>query len=450
VLGEFADGGFARTTVTLNVEPPSRKPEALVVAEGGVPDVNAGMVHIVFGANQRNGIYVEAFYNNIEDPIHIDPAFATFDIRTPNNEPVIRLDPFLGVIRPLKPGYALVETNYGGLKNLTCVVVTSRPDLGGNPPRCKDLLSPGEEVAEILSPGRPRPKQVPSPTPIHPCDPAKPENCIIGGIGVGPRIGILVGTPKTSHGSSSAPSPSVVNSPLMQNRVDVIAPNRSLTLGEETEIALKIYTQGLTKLISSQATYDAADAGHRLVEVSRTQLDVLRHPDGSAYIKVVPERVGKVELALSGTFPDGAIFNTKIVLHVGRLPARKLQMLVVDHTENGRSIAGGTTLAYLHSSGGGADRPVLHVHASYAGLPQLLEVAQGLATFKLKTETADPVIRLDAKTGVITPVKVGVALVETSLSGVTTLTCVVVAQDQNTTTGPRPCRHLTATGYGPN
>jgi hypothetical protein len=52
-------------------------------------------------------------------------------------------------IKPLQPGEALVETRFGGLINLTCVVVKEEDDIyhPGPPHTCKSLLLPGEILA---------------------------------------------------------------------------------------------------------------------------------------------------------------------------------------------------------------------------------------------------------------------------------------------------------------
>jgi hypothetical protein len=89
---------------------------------------------------------VGAFYGNEKEQIQIDPAFASFQVRTANNAPIIALDKSTGSIKPLQLGEALVETSFGGWTNLTCVVVKNDFDPNErNSPNCKSLFHPGEK-----------------------------------------------------------------------------------------------------------------------------------------------------------------------------------------------------------------------------------------------------------------------------------------------------------------
>jgi len=149
MTARFADGGFTKSNIVLNVQPSGEIPEKLVVGEWGSPSSQARYVTVFLAAKKPGGgLTVNAFYKNVTEEVEIEPSFASFKVRTANNSsPVISIDKATGLIRPVREGEALVETTFGGWTNLTCVVVQDHFD---SPSRhlfdCRSQLRPGEQI----------------------------------------------------------------------------------------------------------------------------------------------------------------------------------------------------------------------------------------------------------------------------------------------------------------
>ncbi|HEY1213361.1 MAG TPA: hypothetical protein VGE93_06980 [Bryobacteraceae bacterium] len=149
VIARFADGGFTKSEVVLNVQPSTEIPEKLVVGEWGTPMDQARWVSAFLDPKApTSGLTVSALYKNVTEEVKIGPSFASFEVRTANNSsPAISIDNTTGLIKPLRGGDALVETSFGGWTNLTCVVVEDHYDLSHlSHQNCRSLLRPGEQV----------------------------------------------------------------------------------------------------------------------------------------------------------------------------------------------------------------------------------------------------------------------------------------------------------------
>jgi hypothetical protein len=91
---------------------------------------------------------VHARYQGVKDIIAIGLTFVTFKVRTVQNAPIINLDESTGLLTPIHVGHALVETKFGGLTNLSCVVVESKFDKNRyDRSQCEELLLPGERLS---------------------------------------------------------------------------------------------------------------------------------------------------------------------------------------------------------------------------------------------------------------------------------------------------------------
>ena len=155
LLGKFGDGGISRTRVVLDVDTPKRKPERLIVAQTGDPKVNADKVTVYLNGMKGDGkltntfLVVKAQYGDVKEPMQIDPTFVKFTVRNIDDTQIIHLNESTGFITPIKLGHALIETRFGGLKNLTCVVVENKLDMDRyDHSRCEELLQPGEKAGQ--------------------------------------------------------------------------------------------------------------------------------------------------------------------------------------------------------------------------------------------------------------------------------------------------------------
>jgi hypothetical protein len=202
------------------------------------------------------------------------------------------------------------------------------------------------------------------------------------------------------------------------DRVEVVVPPHSLTLAEENEIPLRIHVEGLTSLSSYQTQYHVENARLRdEVDGSGTNLTILHHADGSAYVNVVPLRLGKVEFSFRGIFPDRVSSKAVVTFDV-EPPTRRPRALAVD---------GGAPFPYSYLNR--TSKISLDVDARYDNIKAWIRINPTFAKFKVRQ--ADDVINLDESTAVVTPLHVGHALVETSFGGLTKLTCVVVRENED-------------------
>ncbi|WP_263416048.1 hypothetical protein [Terriglobus albidus] len=141
IVARFPDGGVTNSEIMLNVEPPNRSPEKLTVGD-------SPWVRTFLGPKEPvRFLPISAIYKNVKEEVTINPAFASFHVRSENNaSPAIAIDPARGMIKPLGAGEALVETSFGGWTNLTCVIVKENRESSFRNEGCKLMLRPGETV----------------------------------------------------------------------------------------------------------------------------------------------------------------------------------------------------------------------------------------------------------------------------------------------------------------
>ncbi len=101
------------------------------------------------------------------------------------------------------------------------------------------------------------------------------------------------------------------------DRLEILSPERPLKLAEENEISLRIHGTGLTTLGTVQTQFSRENPEMPdFVYGSQQSAQILRHPDGSQYINIVPMRLGKLQLTLDGLFPDGGAVLKNIMVDV--------------------------------------------------------------------------------------------------------------------------------------
>ncbi len=144
----FPDGGYATGETDLNVGLPDRSPQKIIVGELGIPGSEIPIVFAYLDPQRgRNALTVSAVFENTTGQIQIDPAYASFRVRTANDVSIVRIIKSTGYIEPLQAGEGLVETRFGGWKNLTCILVEKTLNLNEGPTSdCKSLLLPGEKL----------------------------------------------------------------------------------------------------------------------------------------------------------------------------------------------------------------------------------------------------------------------------------------------------------------
>jgi hypothetical protein len=170
-------------------------------------------------------------------------------------------------------------------------------------------------------------------------------------------------------------------------------------------------------------------------------LPVFHHADGGAYVKVTPRALGQVVLKIVAEFPDGGETHTEAVITVGP-PDRSPEKFIVGNLGPTKSIP--VMDMYLKP------QPSLRVpgiQAVYGTEGERIEINPAFVSFKIRTANDASIIELDETTGLITPLKRGEALLETSFQGWSNLTCILVDDEFNANRGPKSnCRSLLLPG----
>lgn len=145
----FPDGGVVHNFLLLDVIPRQKQPEKLLVGDMWLPQRNTPKFFLSMTPEaSQDVVNIYAKYDDLTNLIRVAPSFAAFRIITDSGPHPIQLDKQTGVITALHPGQALLETSFGGRKNLTCVVVepTYNPNAPNPGMNCQQLVPPGGKL----------------------------------------------------------------------------------------------------------------------------------------------------------------------------------------------------------------------------------------------------------------------------------------------------------------
>jgi hypothetical protein len=143
----FADGGFERKTIDLQVGQSSRKPESLEIAPGGGDNRwNYPVISLdLSDAHRTRYIDPSAVYKNVAPPVRLQPSEVSFKIIAPPGGGAAEIDPSTGLVTAQYLGQVLLETTFAGVSTLTCIDVMKNVG-GGRRSSCEDLLPPGRSL----------------------------------------------------------------------------------------------------------------------------------------------------------------------------------------------------------------------------------------------------------------------------------------------------------------
>ena len=205
-------------------------------------------------------------------------------------------------------------------------------------------------------------------------------------------------------------------------RVDVIEPRKPFLLAEENELELKIHVPGLSSVsIRQKRAFTAEGIDEDENEIIRSgimDLPVLYHPDGSAYIKVIPVRLGKLKVDMDGKFKDGGVFGKSVILDVQE-PERSPQKLML---EDGDTWSRNFKVIPLDKRG---HNDWLKVYALYDSVEKPIRIDPQAVTFHILSKDKKPPFEI-SHAGIFTPHRLGNALVEVTYGGLSTMMCVIV------------------------
>jgi hypothetical protein len=225
---------------------------------------------------------------------------------------------------------------------------------------------------------------------------------------------------------------------LRNDRVEILTPHSPLLLAEPADIPLLIHFPGLNLVATSQ---QQRMWGTLLVHGSEQQLPVQYGPRGEAHVRITPLRLGKVELELAGVFPDGGTMLKRTTLNVEPAARRPRSLTIGDSTsplhDNPRILMS-------------LQRPLnsLNISVTYDNIPVRIQIDPSFAKFRMIPDGENAPVQLDRKTGSLTALHPGEALIETSFAGRRTLTCVDVEEIARTGSSysQKQCQRLLAPG----
>ena len=241
-------------------------------------------------------------------------------------------------------------------------------------------------------------------------------------------------SPIAAFESNSAAQGSIRN-----DLVDVEVPSDKLRLAEDSDIRLQLRARGLTSVRISQSQHGVNTLLYFDVPESYSTAPLIYQADGSAVIHVIPLRLGEVWFVIRGSFPNGDFFVKRVKVEV-EPPARA--PLEVFAAEAAGQNSTHRILLYLQNQPG---QKFLRVHAIYDGVKEPIPIDARAVMYKVRTNDDPTPVELDQATGLLKPIHVGHAIVESTFAGQETLTCVVVDQrfDQMTAVGERSnCEEL--------
>lgn len=370
----FVDGGLDFAEVNVDVLPPIKPPVGLEMESNIYLDLSE--------SRRKKVLWVQARYDVAGKPVYltVSPKEAHYKVTNQPGDPAIRFDPDTRTIEALRAGHAIIETTYGGLSRATCVSVANG---GRNSGECLDLA-----------------------------------------------LGLSGGLPSQRVGATSPASGSF----RADDRVEFVLPGHPFYLAEDNEVGLTLHGPAVAKIESDQRRCgtDGQSCSGQLYSPYKV-LTLRKHPDGKASVDLFPVGLGALEFTLTVTFEDGGVAIKKVRADVvlgtkkplaigsscgkGNYPDSRLPLRLVlhdpEHQEWGSPTSDG--MGYLQPS------------ACYEGLPMGAYLPEGVVTYKLKSESPEPVIKLDASNGMATPLHPGQVLVEEEFKGLTREVCVVVA-----------------------
>ena len=219
---------------------------------------------------------------------------------------------------------------------------------------------------------------------------------------------------------------------LLDSQFEIPPLQHSLNVAEPNEIPIILHGSTPKTITSDQVTdgddpYASDPYG---MEGGEQDVEVLHHKDGSAFVNIVPIRLGKLKIMFMVGFSDGCIAEKFIEAHVepSKTPPAALGMF------------NGDTSFVFDLSGAGPPqaqapgwRPsrvieprYLQLEAYYYGMKAPIIVDPQFVTFAVKTAGNTQVINLDSATGKVTPLHEGDALVDMAYGGLAKHVCVQV------------------------
>lgn len=425
----FADGGVAHKTLKANVTFGTKRPKAFNQSCGNDSYENPNLpIRLAVPANIKPTapakqliapgyhLWSSACYDGIPGGVVIPPALVSFRVLTEGEEsPPITVDSVTGSVTSLHPGQALLEREFRGLKSATCFVLEARSETGfdvGDLSNCRALRAKyGAQLPPLPSPSNPHQ---------------------------------YAGLPEVQEGINikrATLSPDAKDRFEADDRLQIVTEGVSLPLGEPGTLPVRLTQLNVLKtavfqqVLSSNGSRPPQPSEEIETDVKGGNGTIQIAPDGSASVKLVVRRLGRAKFRIEVLFADGGVATRTFEVAV-RLPDHPPLRLT---NAFGESFPIDATTLHLLPAPPRNVRWMFPV-AWYQEGRRPIPLSPSDVKFDIR-QAADPVIRLNEKTGEVTALRLGHALIETSFAGAKMETCVVVMADP-ITGDPSNCEEL--------
>jgi hypothetical protein len=225
-----------------------------------------------------------------------------------------------------------------------------------------------------------------------------------------------------------------------EGRLVLQKPEGFLRLGQENDISLAMHDHSAQSAHIKISYYDS----HGFLESPDVDLilPVLTRADGSAYVKIVPEKIGKLEISASVDFEDGK-YDTEFIDAEVILPDRKPDRLFI--IPSGGDVSDKQGTIYLGLSGSG-NHIRLYAKAIYKNEDKPVSIPVKDVVFSLivppNTNSDLVPVVIDKATGTVTANQVGHALIQAKFQDLSCMICVDVLGNPSSGSDRTNCQEL--------
>jgi len=424
----FEDGGVALKKMSAEVDVGDVRPTSIgqwCDRETPGKDLPLRLVPPKNGTEDFRGkaqLVPDVCYDGVRTAVPVPAMAVKYEVRNDGKDPAIELDASTGKVKAIHPGQALIQQSFTGLAMDTCVVVASldEPDASN----CRQMR------AKYGAPLPPLKVRVRAPTTTD--EPERPLPGRMGGMGTIGLAGKPPEVPVVNAVERATLSPDVRDRFNADERLKIVTAGLVAELGQPTKLPVRLTGPEVLSVTIEQelfrypTTLGAVQYSEPAYMEERNADRIGLNADGSSYFHVVPLRPAISEFRIAVLFADGGV-ATRTVRFPVKLPSGS-----PPHLGNG-----------LEDSGSGAQFEVTTLHLamtsamksrrifpflSFAGTKRIALNPADVG-YSVKNPGPDPVVLLDAKTGTVTALRLGHALVRGRYAGAVSEACVVVVND---------------------
>jgi len=264
---------------------------------------------------------------------------------------------------------------------------------------------------------------------------------VVNHLVIGCFIAILCVIPISATSQEKAPDTSYRVRSIVNNRLGLPSRTPTLRLAQQSDIPVQLHGYAVHSVFAVFEYLDSA--GNPLFVSPGKEATVKYHQDGTAYIEVVPETVGKAHLRLEVCFEDGGAQSATVDADV-ILPDEKPVKFLVERGGGGGDRTTGTIYMDLSAM---SNHINLGPMAVYSEGEKPVPIPDENVQYKIiSANAADPPIRMDPTSGRITALHFGHALVRSRFEDFSDLTCVDVMENASDGGDRTNCAELVPVG----